>query len=528
LRLTRRQFAKSALAASAAASLAVDFSACSVSSKAAGASLSAVPDASRSLQTDGASPISFPKNFFWGTATAAYQIEGAWLAEGKGESIWDRFAHTSGKIRNGDTGDIACDSYHRWREDIALMRAMNLNSYRFSISWPRIQPAGSGLANAKGIDYYDRLVDALLEAHIRPFVTLYHWDLPQALEDAGGWPDRDTASRFADYVELVAHSLGDRVSDWTLFNEPLAFTYRGYLEGSHAPGRRSLLDFLRASHTVNLAQGAGFRALKAVRPSARVGTAFSMSPCEPATDSEPDKLAAERAHAVTNLWFLETALHSRYPAALSFLPETVMRIKPADFERMRAPLDFIGINLYYRTIASAPGILERISNTQLWLFPVKMAAGEQGPRTDIGWEVWPQAMYDMIMRITRDYSRPQIEVSESGCAYNDGPDAGGAVRDIRRVQYHRQYLRAVARAIADGANVRGYHAWSLMDNFEWAEGYSQRFGLAYLDFKTQQRTLKASGRWYADAAAENRLPPLEKDPSLRSEPAMSERREPMG
>ncbi len=456
------------------------------------------------MEFDSASEAVFPKNFFWGTSTAAFQIEGAWSEDGKGESIWDRFAHTPAKIKNGDNADVACDSYHRWRDDIALMRAMNLNSYRFSISWPRIQASGSGPANAKGVDYYSRIVDALLEAKIRPFVTLYHWDLPQALEDAGGWPNRDTAFRFADYVEIVARALGDRVSDWMLFNEPSAFTDLGYLEGKHAPGRASIVDFLRASHTVNLAQGAGFRALKNVRPAARVGSAFSMSACEPATNSAEDKLAAERCHAIANLWFLEPALNGRYPDALAFLPETAMRIKSGDLEKMRAPLDFIGINLYYRTIASAPRAMERLSNMQQWLFPVKMSPGQQGPKTDIGWEVWPQALYDVVTRISHDFKRP-IEITESGCAYNEGPDAGGVIRDRRRMTYHRQYLQALARAIADGADVRGYHAWTLLDNFEWAEGFSQRFGLAYVNFATQQRTLKDSGRWYAKVAAENRV-----------------------
>jgi beta-glucosidase len=288
--------------------------------------------------------------------------------------------------------------------------------------------------------------------------------LPQALEDAGGWPNRDTASRFADYVAVVARALGDRVSDWMLFNEPLAFTYRGYLEGTHAPGRQSLFAFLRASHTVNLAQGAGFNALKAARPSARVGTAFSMSPCEPATNSEEDRLAAERAHAITNVWFLEPALNGRYPEALAFLPDTAMGIRSSDLDKMKAPFDFIGINLYYRTIASAPSAMERFSHAQQWLFPVKMVGGEQGPKTSMGWEIWPQALYDMVMRITRDFNRPVIEISESGCAYNDGPDADGAILDTRRIEYHRQYLQALARAMADGADVRGYHAWSLMDN----------------------------------------------------------------
>ena len=509
MRLTRRKFAQSVLATGVAAALPSGlFSACSVSSNAARTASSAAPVGSHSKQLDTSSEIPFPKNFYWGTATAAYQIEGAWKEDGKGESVWDHFTHTSGKIKNGDTGDVACDSYHRWREDMALMRAMNLNSYRFSVSWPRIQPAGSGPANFKGVDYYSRLVDALLEARIRPFVTLYHWDLPQVLEDAGGWPNRDTASRFADYVELVARALGDRVSDWMLFNEPSAFCDLGYLEGTHAPGRESIIDFLRASHTVNLAQGAGFRALKAARSSARVGTAFSMSACEPASNSEDDRLAAERAHAITNVWFLEPALKGRYPEALAFLPETAMRIKSGDLEKMKVPLDFIGINLYYRIIASAPGAMERLSHTQQWLFPVKMAGGQQGPKTDNGWEVWPQALYDTITRITRDFNRPVIEITESGSAYNDIPDGSGRIRDTRRIDYHRQYLQALAHAMADGADVRGYHAWSLMDNFEWARGFSQRFGLAYVDFKTQQRTIKESGRWYAKVAAENALPPL--------------------
>ena len=507
MRLTRREFARSALAASVAAALPAGlFSACSVSSNAAHTA-SVVPLASPPNQFANSSEIKFPKNFFWGTATAAYQIEGAWNEDGKGESIWDRFVHTPNKIKNGDTGDVACDSYHRWREDISLMRAMNLNSYRFSISWPRIQPSGSGPANSKGLDYYSRLVDALLEAHIRPLVTLYHWDLPQVLEDSGGWPNRDTAARFADYTQLAAQALGDRVTDWTLFNEPAAFGDQGYLEGSHAPGRKSLLDFLRATHVVNLAQGAAFRALKAARPSARVGTALSMSSCEPASNSEEDKLAAERAHAMTNIWFLEPALRGRYPEALTFLPETAMRIKSGDMEKTRVPLDFIGINLYYRIIASAPSALDRATHTQDWLFPVKMDGGQQGPKTDFGWEVWPKALYDMVLRITRDYNRPVIEITESGCSYNDAPDAAGAIHDSRRIAYHRQYLAALARSISDGADVRGYHAWSLLDNFEWAEGFSQRFGLTYVDFKTQQRTIKDSGRWYAGVAAANRVSP---------------------
>jgi len=392
------------------------------------------------------------------------------------------------------------------------MRALRLNSYRFSVSWPRIQPNGSGKPNPKGLDFYNRLVDALLEARIRPNLTLYHWDLPQALEDAGGWPNRDLAGRFADYAEIMAHAVGDRVEYWTLLNEPAAFTSVGYLDGKHAPGRNSVFDFLRASHTANLAQGAGFRAVKAVRPKALVGGAFSMSPCEPATDSEDDRLAAERAHAITNIWFLEPALRGRYPEAFPFNPAVFMKIQQDDLELVRAPFDFIGINVYYRTIVSATTLSERFSDRRFFFLPARMQAGQKGQKTDIGWEVWPRSIYDIVMRITRDYSRPVLEITESGCAYNDAPDSTGAINDLRRIEYHHQHLTELARAIHDGANVRGYHAWSLLDNFEWSEGLSQRFGLTYVDYKTQKRTVKASGTWYARVAAQNSLPAAREKP----------------
>jgi beta-glucosidase len=444
--------------------------------------------------------IEFPEGFRWGAATASYQIEGAWNEDGKGESIWDRFAHTAGRVKAGDTGDLACDSYHRFGDDVSLLQAMNLDSYRFSISWPRILPNGSGALNTKGLDYYSALVDALLDAGIRPFPTLYHWDLPQALEDRGGWPERDTAWRFADYAEAVVRRLGDRVPDWMIFNEPTIFTTLGYLAGYHAPGRKDPDAFLRATHAVNLAQGEAFRAMRSVRSDLRIGTAFSMSPCEPDGDSEADAGAAERWHALTNLWYLETALHGRYPDAyVEGPPLDRMGVQQGDFERMRAPLDFIGINLYSRTLVryapDSPGGLQAI--------PSGAMGGDVGPRTDFGWEVWPKALYDMITRITRDFERPVIEVTENGCSYADAPDANGVIRDERRIDFFRGYLAAVARAIADGADVRGYHAWTLLDNFEWTEGYAQRFGLAWVDFPNTARALKESGRWYGGVAAAN-------------------------
>ena len=404
------------------------------------------------------------------------------------------------------------------------MRSLNLNSYRFSVAWTRIQADGIGKPNSKGLDFYSRLVDELLAANIRPMLTLYHWDLPQKLEDAGGWTNRDLASRFADHAEIVSRALGDRVQDWLLLNEPAAFLSLGYLEGTHAPGRRSIIDFLKGTHVANLAQGAGFRAIKAICPKSRVGSAFSMSPCEPVTNSEEDKQAAERAHGMVNVWFLEPALRGRYPNAFSFSPAVFMKIQQHDMDLVRAPLDFIGMNLYYRVMVSAPTLSERLSDARLMLLPARMSGGQKGPKTDKGWEVWPQSMYEMVMRITRDYGRPVLEITENGCAYNDGPFVETKIaenkfaekktaakennerkveekkiNDARRVAYHQSYLSELARAIRDGADVRGYHAWSLMDNFEWAEGFSQRFGLTYVDYQTQKRTIKASGAWYANS-----------------------------
>src|SRR5258705_7617833 len=352
------------------------------------------------------SRVQFPDGFHWGTATASYQIEGAWQEDGKGESIWDRFAHAPGKIRNGANGDVACDSYHRFAEDVALMREMNQTSCRFSISWPRIQPKGSGAANAKGLDHYRRLVDCLLDAGIRPFPTLYHWDLPQALEDRGGWPERDTAGRFADYAEIVVRALGDRVKHWMIFNEPGVFTLFGYCVGIHAPGRRDLHAYLRASHVVNLAQGEAFRAMRAAHSSAEIGSAFSMTACQPARDTEQDRAAAERWHRLANLWYPEPALRGRYPDPFGAEPFERRWIRDDDLALVRAPLDFVGINLYTRTFVehreSDPlGMGARalfgapVSRSEPKASEDHQTGGKQGPKTDFGWEVWPDALYDV-------------------------------------------------------------------------------------------------------------------------------------
>jgi len=351
----------------------------------------------------------FPANFMWGSATASYQVEGAWQEDGKGPSIWDTFAHTVGKVKGSDTGDVACDSYHRYKEDIAVMKQLNLKSARFSIGWPRIQPIGTGTVNQKGLDFYSRYVDALLEAGIRPMCTVFHWDLPQTLEDQGGWTNRDTYKHFADYAGIVSKALGDRVNTWAIFNEPWVFTYLGYGSGIHAPGKKDPKLFLKAAHTVNLAQGEAFRAMKATAPKSKLGSAFSMSPGTPASDSEADRAAAERYHAINNVFFLNTAIHGEYPKAfVGDPPYEIMGVQQGDGKIMQAPLDWVGINYYNRHIIStAPWVPYTQYND---VMPA------EGPITYNGWEVWPWGLYDIVTRISKEYNRPIIEITENGCA----------------------------------------------------------------------------------------------------------------
>ncbi len=450
--------------------------------------------------------LAFPADFVWGAATSAYQVEGAWREDGKGESIWDRFAHTPGKIKDGTHGDVACDSYRRYAEDIALLKQLNLRSYRFSISWPRIQPTGSGKANEKGLDYYRRLVDATLAAGIRPLATLYHWDLPQALEDAGGWPERDTAARFAEYAEAVVRALGDRVPQWLVLNEPKTFSSVGYWYGSHAPGRKDPLAFVRATHVINLAQGEAVRAMKAVHGAAKVGSAFDVAPMYPATTAPADVAAAERWHRFQNLWFLHPALHGRYPSGVlaADRQEELLGFRPGDEKIVRAAYDFVGLNYYTTVLVKAapkgngiPGL----DTESLWA----TMRGEN-PKTDIGWTVYPQGFADILATMARETGGLPIEITENGASYNTAPDSQGRVRDSARIDYLREHLRVVARAIRAGVPIRAYHCWSLLDNFEWAEGYSQRFGIVHVDFERgQRRTLKDSAHWYAQVAATNRV-----------------------
>jgi beta-glucosidase len=461
----------------------------------------------------------FPEGLLWGMATAAFQVEGAWNEDGKGESIWDRFTHTVGKVRGAATADVACDEYHRYREDIAILKQLQQKSYRFSISWPRIQPTGVGAPNPKGLDHYSRLVDALLEADIRPFCTIYHWDLPQALEDRGGWPNRDLAGYYADYAGILAKHLGDRITVWAPFNMPWSFTYMGYGVGAFPPGRANFSDFLKAAHTVSLAQGEALRSIKAASSKATVGSAYGMSPAYPKTDSEADRAAAARYHAMNNVFFLEAAMHGRYPKAfVGEPPYELMGFQPGDEKIMLAPLDWVGFHYYNRRIVSDAGGAHPggggFSGTEIEQDPstgrdpytrFQAVMPTEGPLTDAGLEIWPRGIYDLVTQISREYNHPIIEITESGCGYLDSPDERGRVPDTRRTQFFREELAELARAIADGARVRSFHAWSLLDNFEWANGYTERYGVTYVDFRSQKRTIKDSGLWYGRVAAANRL-----------------------
>ena len=447
----------------------------------------------------------FPPGFVWGAATSAYQVEGAAREDGRGESIWDRFSHTPGKISDGSTGDVACDQYHRYPEDVALLRDLGLSAYRFSVAWPRVVPDAGGAVNRAGLDHYDRLVDALLASGITPYPTLYHWDLPQWIQDAGGWADRDIIRRFADYADVVVRSLGDRVGTWTVLNEPEVFVTHGHLHGVHAPGFRDLDLTLRTGHVVNLAHAEGVRAVRAAAPGAAVGSGFNMDIAYPASDDPRDIAATERHHAWVNAWYLDPLVHGRYPVA--FLDQDAalarMDIRPGDMESMATTFDFIALNMYSRAIIADDPADE--------LHGLRRVEGP-GRRNSFGWEIWPAALHRLVSRVDRDYGRPVIYISENGCADGTGPGADGQVHDASRVQYLEDHLGQLAQAIDDGCDVRAYFAWSLLDNFEWAAGYSQRFGIVWVDFDDgARRIVKDSGRRLRDLVAGA---PLEYDDSL--------------
>lgn len=441
--------------------------------------------------------LEFPQGFLWGAATASYQIEGAWNEDGKGESIWDRFSHTPGKVVDGDTGDIACDHYHRWMDDIRLMREIGLKAYRFSTSWPRVLPVGRGKVNPLGLDFYDRLVDGLLAAGIQPFITLYHWDLPQALQELGGWGNRDVAYWFADYAALVGRRLGDRVKHWITHNEPWVVAVLGHWNGYHAPGLADPRLAIQVAHHLLLSHGEAVRALRdAGGANANVGITLNLSPVHPATKSEADQAAARRQDSFLNRWFLDPLFKGAYPPdLLDLYGEFAPQVKPGDMARIQASIDFLGVNYYTRSIVkddpSAP--LLRTASVQI----------EGAEYTEMGWEVYPPGLWELLTRLQRDYNPPALYVTENGCAFRDEVNEQGQVDDERREAYLREHFIQAHRAIQDGVKLHGYFVWSLMDNFEWAWGYTKRFGLAYVDYPTQRRILKRSGRWYSAVIAQN-------------------------
>ncbi len=447
--------------------------------------------------------LTFPKNFIWGAATAAYQIEGGWNEDGKGKSIWDRFAHTPGKIKGGDTGDVACDHYHKWREDIALMKEIGLQAYRFSIAWTRILPDGRGAANQAGLDFYSRLVDGLLEAGITPFVTLYHWDLPQKLQDEGGWQERATAEAFVDYADIVTRKLGDRVKNWITHNEPMVAAFVGHEEGRHAPGIQDSYAAIKAAHHLLLSHGWTVPVVRRNSPGAEVGITLNTTATIPATNNAEDYAAYNALDGFINRWYLDPLYGRNYPAdmvagyiAQGKLPaEGMTFVQDGDLQTIAVPTDFVGINYYTRAVVGAQHMQGQVNLDSFF-------TGEL-PRTEMGWEVFPDGLYQVLMRVYLNYQPRRIYVTENGASYSDGPDANGRVRDTRRIDYLRDHFATMHRAYECGVPLVGYFLWSLMDNFEWAEGFAQRFGIVWMDYETQERILKDSALWYKQVIAAN-------------------------
>ncbi|KQX30933.1 GH1 family beta-glucosidase [Streptomyces anulatus] len=436
-----------------------------------------------------------PADFTWGVATAAYQIEGAVAEDGRSPSIWDTFSHTPGTIDGGDTGDVACDHYHRVPEDIGLIKQLGADAYRFSVAWPRVVPGGDGPVNKAGLDFYDRLVDGLLEAGVTPFATLYHWDLPQALQDRGGWTVRETSEHFAAYASHVVERLGDRVKDWATLNEPLCSAWIGHLEGRMAPGLTDLTAAVRASYHLHLGHGLAVRAIRAASSDARVGIVNNLSPIEPASTGEADLAAARRADGHINRWWLDPILGRGYPQDMVEEYGVELPVRPGDLETIAAPLDWLGLNYYFRQVVTADP-----DGTA----PHAKQVSVPGARlTHMDWEVHAEGLEQLLLRLTGEYGVQRIYVTENGSAYEDVVAADGSVHDPERVRYLEEHLAACARAVDKGAPLAGYFAWSLMDNFEWAYGYDKRFGLVHVDYATQRRTVKSSGRRYAELVREH-------------------------
>jgi beta-glucosidase len=434
--------------------------------------------------------VIFPKDFVWGASTAAYQIEGAATEDGKGASIWDTFTHARdseghSKIRSGDTGDVACNHYHLYKHDIAYMQKLGLNAYRFSTSWPRFFPEGKGKPNTKGRDFYNRLVDELLENSIDPWLCLYHWDLPQTLQDKGGWANRDTAYYYADYAHYVAEQLGDRVKHFVMLNEPNVVALVGHLLGIHAPGLQDLSAYAAATHHQHLATGLGLERLRSLNSTWQLGTVLNLQPIHAKTDKDADEEARLLFDAVWNRSVLDPLLKGTYPELITGILEDT--VQAGDLGIIQQPLDFLGVNYYTRIVVeSDPKSLVGIRQS----LPSKSA-----DLTGMGWEIYPQALYQQLLELKNDYGNPKVFITESGAAFKDEVTARG-VNDQDRIRYLEKHLQVVQQAKQDGANVQGYFVWSLLDNFEWSEGYEKRFGLVHVDYATQKRTPKASYAWY--------------------------------
>jgi beta-glucosidase len=438
----------------------------------------------------------FPSDFQWGAATASYQIEGSPLADGAGPGIWHRFSHTPGRTNNGDTGDIACDHYRRWREDVGIMRELGLRSYRFGIAWTRIFPEGKGRLNQKGLDFYSRLVDELLAANIRPMITLYHWDLPAALDDLGGWLNRDVASWFADYATVLFRALDDRVPMWVTLNEPWVVMDGGYLHGVLAPGHRNHFEAPIVTHNLMRAHGAALAAYRGMGRN-KIGTVVNLEPKYPATQSEDDLAATRRAHAYFNRQYLDPIFRGSYPEELPELFGEAWPSFPAsDFEAIRKPIDFLGINYYKRAVSrhDPQQVIERASHVRQ----------PDAVRTELDWEVYGPGLTDILVWVKDEYGDLPVFVTENGAAFYDPPAAvDGVIDDPLRVHYLREHIGAVGEAIRRGVDVRGYFVWSLLDNYEWSHGYSKRFGIVHVNYADQQRTIKRSGRYYSEVIRTN-------------------------
>jgi beta-glucosidase len=436
----------------------------------------------------------FPTDFLWGAATAAYQIEGAASEDGRGESVWDRFSATPGKVRNGDSGAIACDFYHRYPEDIALMRELGLDAFRFSISWVRVLPDGRGAVNEAGLDFYDRLVDELLANGIKPVATLFHWDTPQALEDEGGWTVRSTAEHFVDYADAVAARLGDRVDTWITHNEPWVVSWIGHAWGIHAPGRTSEADAIAASHHLLLSHGWAVDAIRRAAPDADVGLSLNLAHVDAESAAPEDLAAAHQVDGHENRWFLDPIFRGSYPVdMLEVFAATPPPVQDGDLAVISAPIDFLGVNNYFRRVVRA-GADGRPQTVHVL----------DAEYTDTGWEVYPEGLYTLLVRVANDYAPPVIYITESGAAFGDVRVHDGSIHDPERTAFIASNIDAVGRAVEAGVPVQGYFVWSLLDNFEWAAGYSKRFGIVYVDYPTLERIPKDSFDWYRELIASHR------------------------